>query len=460
MQRRIYILYREIAMSSSYLVKLKNNPPINERVVWAVLYSVLLIIWSMIFFSHYDLSLYLKYFQIPLTMILGSFLGGFTSEGGGAVAFPVFTKLLHISPAISRDFSFAVQSIGMTFASITIIVKRIRIERRVIFSAVIGGILGIIIGTMSIVPVISPVQTKLIFTLVVTSFGVSLIIKNIVLKNRECRQIFIFGKRDVLILVLVGFVGGLFSSMIGTGIHFITFSFVTLFYRLDEKIATPTSIIIMASDSIFGFFFRKVVIGQFSDQALLYFALCVPVVAFFAPLGAIMCSKVNRQFIVRFLLFLIFIEFITTIFILKFDVHTIILSAIVVFSSILLYLTLIKISKSYFQTLKREIKGIRRKVVENIKFNRLPHGDYKGTFMYRKYMYRISLKINEGGIHSIKIFDKSSRYSGHNSHEIIDTIIKKQSLNIWEDIDESLNCRILLLAIENAIKNGVCREVS
>ena len=35
-----------------------------------------------------------------------------TSEGGGAVAFPVMTLLLEIKPEVARDFSLMVQSVG------------------------------------------------------------------------------------------------------------------------------------------------------------------------------------------------------------------------------------------------------------------------------------------------------------------------------------------------------------
>jgi len=37
---------------------------------------------------------------------------GMTSEGGGAVAFPVMTLALQIPPAIARDFSLMIQSCG------------------------------------------------------------------------------------------------------------------------------------------------------------------------------------------------------------------------------------------------------------------------------------------------------------------------------------------------------------
>lgn len=38
-----------------------------------------------------------------------------TTEGGGAVAFPVMTLALNISPVVARDFSFMIQSCGISF---------------------------------------------------------------------------------------------------------------------------------------------------------------------------------------------------------------------------------------------------------------------------------------------------------------------------------------------------------
>jgi hypothetical protein len=52
------------------------------------------------------------HYPMSITMIVGSAIGGATSEGGGAVAFPVMTLALHIAPSIARDFSMMVQSCG------------------------------------------------------------------------------------------------------------------------------------------------------------------------------------------------------------------------------------------------------------------------------------------------------------------------------------------------------------
>ena len=72
-----------------------------------------------------SLQAVVDHWQVSLTMVLGSLVGGGTSEGGGAVAFPVLTKVLAVPADQARLFSFAIQSVGMTAASITIIANRV-----------------------------------------------------------------------------------------------------------------------------------------------------------------------------------------------------------------------------------------------------------------------------------------------------------------------------------------------
>jgi hypothetical protein len=47
-------------------------------------------------------------------MVFGALVAGLTSEGGGAVAFPVMTLALGIQPAVARDFSLMIQSCGQS----------------------------------------------------------------------------------------------------------------------------------------------------------------------------------------------------------------------------------------------------------------------------------------------------------------------------------------------------------
>ncbi len=58
-------------------------------------------------------------YLLSITMIFGATIGGMTSEGGGAVAFPVMTLALGIKPSVARDFSLMIQSCGKYIQSNT-----------------------------------------------------------------------------------------------------------------------------------------------------------------------------------------------------------------------------------------------------------------------------------------------------------------------------------------------------
>ena len=83
---------------------------------------------------------------MTLTMLVGSFIGGVSSEGGGSVAFPVMTLIFSLSPLVARDFSLMIQSVGMTSGSLTILGMGVTLEYRSLLWATIGGVAGIAFG--------------------------------------------------------------------------------------------------------------------------------------------------------------------------------------------------------------------------------------------------------------------------------------------------------------------------
>lgn len=250
--------------------------------------------------------------QISLTMVFGSLIAGATSEGGGAVAFPVFTKLLHIAPADAKVFSLAIQSIGMTAASLTILALRCKVDWFAIRWASLAGIPGIIISATFIAPMLPPPVIKISFTALVTSFAITLFLLNRGLKHRHEKT----PTRETYarnMLLVAGFFGGMMSGLVGNGIDIITFSLLVLFFRVNEKVATPTSVILMAINSCVGFALHGFVIGGFSELVQSYWLAAVPVVVVGAPLGAYICSKMARETVAWALIFLICVEFITSV---------------------------------------------------------------------------------------------------------------------------------------------------
>ncbi|WP_428356321.1 hypothetical protein [Methyloprofundus sp.] len=97
---------------------------ISREKSWSLIVSLLVAVtvWGTWLFYTYPESWQIihNYWQVSVTMVFGSIIAGATSEGGGAIAFPVFTKVLHIPPADAKVFSLAIQSVGMVAATVAI----------------------------------------------------------------------------------------------------------------------------------------------------------------------------------------------------------------------------------------------------------------------------------------------------------------------------------------------------
>jgi uncharacterized membrane protein YfcA len=197
-----------------------------------------LLIWSVwLFFGGRNALHHLLIdWRIGLTMVFGSIVGGGTSEGGGAIAFPIFTKLLHIAPYDARNFSLAIQSVGMGAASLSILYLRVPIERRALLYAGVPGIAGVIFGARWIAPLIPPVIVRTSFTVLVTSLGIALLLVNWDDGATRNSKLPWFGGQECMILIAAGFLGGIVSALVGTGENSVAFMVMVLLFRINEKI--------------------------------------------------------------------------------------------------------------------------------------------------------------------------------------------------------------------------------
>lgn len=254
---------------------------------------------------------------MTVTMILGSFVAGASSEGGGAIAYPAMTLLFNIGPDVARNFSFAIQSFGMTFAAIWIFLSKIKIEKNYLLIAGIGGAAGILFGSYYIVPLITPSYAKMMFVSFWLSFGMALWVVNFVRSRDSKDHLPVLTTYQKIELLLIGVLGGIFSSVFGNGIDICTFAFVVLKYGLSEKIATPTSVILMASNAIIGTLLNAFVLETMQAEAINYLLVCIPVVIFGAPLGAFVINQIGRKSIAIILITIIVIQFITALFIIQ-----------------------------------------------------------------------------------------------------------------------------------------------
>lgn len=286
-----------------------NNP--QTRIPWIYLIFLLIVMfgWFYYMLQHDSFEIYSRQWATVITMIFGSFIAGASPEGSAAVAYPIFTLILKIEPAVARNFAFAIQSIGMTSASLLIIGMRLKVDWNYIIFVTIGGVVGLFLGTYYVVPYVSPVQAKLFFVSLYLSFGIALWLQN----RRPQREVFNkienFKNSDKGRLIIFGLVGGIISSIFGTGINIFTFCLMTIYYRVSEKVATPSSVIIMTIETILGLFIHTQLIKDFQPEAFEIWLACVPFVAVFAPLGAFVISKMPRKGIATLLYWILIIQF-------------------------------------------------------------------------------------------------------------------------------------------------------
>lgn len=271
-----------------------------------------------------------------VTMVFGSMIAGATSEGGAAVAFPVMTIAFGILPSVARDFSFMIQSAGMTSAAATIALMRVQVEMHSLLWSTLGGICGIVLGLEQVAPRLSPPYSKMYFVCTWAAFAFSLFWLNRYYGRRVFeaiprweegvlwkREICVRGgttttdvksgdsKRKDLALAITlnwkacvvftcGFIGGIFSAISGSGIDICTFSVLTLLFRVSEKIATPTSVVLMAINTLVGFIYRQLAMGGVETEAVRFFTVCVPIVVIGAPLGSLLGSHFHRLVLASF----------------------------------------------------------------------------------------------------------------------------------------------------------------
>ncbi len=298
--------------------------------------------WALYMASNNLWGLFSENWFMTATMAFGSFIAGASSEGGGAIAYPAMTLLFKIEPDVARNFSFAIQSVGMSFAAIWIFISGIKIEKNYLLLAGTGGFIGIILGSFYIVPLIKPDYAKMMFVSFWLSFGIALAVVNFINQRKSINQLpnlSLFQKTE---LFMVGILGGFFSSVLGNGLDICTFSYVVMKYGLSEKIATPTSVILMASNAIVGFIIHLFILDTFQTDAYHYWLVCIPVVIFGAPLGAYTITLIGRKTIASILIVIIVAQFITAMFVIKPAIELILFSTLIFVTGIFIFFVITK----------------------------------------------------------------------------------------------------------------------
>lgn len=207
----------------------------------------------------------------PLIAAAGSVIGSSTPLGGGTVSFPIYTKVLGVPPQVARTFSLSMPAIGMTMASLSIIINRRPVEWRALAISLPAAIVGLLFGLFgpftqrnqpfwpSVIP--AP-YVRVTFTLVV--FGAAAVVwlnyRQQILE--QITRVTDYGWRLISILILFGFIGGFVSSLVGPGTNVFLYIVLIILIGLIPRIGIPTSVIAMAGTCVIAFITLSLLGGQ------------------------------------------------------------------------------------------------------------------------------------------------------------------------------------------------------
>lgn len=267
------------------------KPSLRPFLIWlAAFYAV----WLLLVLKGSQLQTILDHWGIATAMALGSYFAGSTPMGGGTVGFPVLVLLFNEPASLGRDFSFAIQSIGMVSASIFIYCKRISVEWHILKWSLIGSLIGTPLGILFVAPHIPALGVKLTFAITWASFGLLHFwkINEITSAVGESQKTDQFYRNAGLAVGLIG--GATAASITGVGVDMLLYAILVLACRADLKIAIPTSVILMAFTSVIGIIVRALQ-GGISPELYGNWLAAAPVVAVGAPFGAMIAAKIGRK---------------------------------------------------------------------------------------------------------------------------------------------------------------------
>lgn len=242
---------------------------------------------------------YREYWIYPLLMSIGSSVAGFTPEGGGAVAFPILNLYVKTSAQVARDFSLAIQCIGMVSASIYIVTTKgynrdfYKPIPFYVFISMIGFVCANFIYPFVSVKIVQTTFIALAFAFIV-SFWIN--------KQYGTKETMDLDFRTALKMIVFCLYGGAAAAFFGTGSDMLVYVFLTTYYGLKEKLATDTSIIVMACVSVLGTIY-KINTNDIQPKIYWMWLAAMPAAAIFGPLG----NKLLKILDVEKMLFFVFI---------------------------------------------------------------------------------------------------------------------------------------------------------
>ena len=217
-----------------------------RRIALYALPATATLVWLIYVLAAGELDRVSEYWESSLTMVFGSFLAGSSPVGGGAVAFPIFTKVLDVPAPVARSFSLLIQAVGMTMASLIILLAGRPIELRAILVCVPAGAFGFFASLFLLGDEGAPFWpsdlsagvVKVTFTIVLAAMSFMMFVM-LRAPASEMAGVRRWNPRLVLGLALAAFVGGGITAWVGTGANVMLFLFMVVMVGLHPRVGVP-----------------------------------------------------------------------------------------------------------------------------------------------------------------------------------------------------------------------------
>lgn len=251
------------------------------------------VVWLYLIITSTGFGVYLTHWLYSVMMIVGAAIAGFTPVGGGAVAYPVLSLYTDLTPQIARDFSLAIQAVGMTSASIYIMTRK---SYSKMFYVLIPAYIAFnFIGFIGVSALYSIIPVKMI-QMTFVSLAVAFIASFMITKK--------YGMHEMVIpqwyhIGLFSFIGGACAALFGTGSDMLIYIMLSVYYGMREEEATDISIITMAGTSVLGVLYTA---PSMSPEVYPMWLVSVPIVTIFAPFGNMLLTLVRKYYMLLFVL--------------------------------------------------------------------------------------------------------------------------------------------------------------
>ncbi|MDO3387438.1 sulfite exporter TauE/SafE family protein [Gilvimarinus sp. SDUM040013] len=271
-----------------------QSPPKPYLWIWFLWLAAFYLVWFYLIQADGAWAAAKEHWAIAAAMAVGSYAAGSTPMGGGTVGFPVLVLFFELPASLGRDFSFAVQSIGMVSASIFIFARRQPLAWALLKGAMAGALIGTPIGILLLAPLVQDLWIKVFFAVIWGSFGLLHLYRIGEIAGHTGMTDF-----DESWDLKVGFTLGILSSALavsvtGVGIDMVIYAALVLLCRADLKIAIPTSVVIMAFNSVYGVAIKSMT-GSWQPGVYENWLAAAPIVALGAPLGVFIVGLIGRK---------------------------------------------------------------------------------------------------------------------------------------------------------------------